>query len=425
MRKNRVVLLLCVFFLVLSTFAGQIAQASESDGKYRLSKVLILSRHNLRSPTTSGSRILASLTPHAWFEWTAAPGDLSMKGAQLETIMGQYFRQWLESEGLIGENYVPEIGEMRFYANSYRRTIATTRYFSAGMLPMANIRVEYHLDLNDRDPVFMPETPETISDEFRARTVKEIEALGGVSGIGKRLEPDAALIAEIIDFKDSEYARENGVTSFTADDLSFDVDTMRLTGSLRVAGRASDALTLQYYEADGSNLAQAAFGHNLTFEQWKGIARLKDMGITSYFYLPTMSRQFARPLLSVMRDELSEDERIFTFLCGHDVNLATILPSLEIEEYTARDTIEEKTPIGTKLVIEKRIGEDGEAYAALKLVYQSAKQMQSRAPLTLEHPPVIIPLRLQGLQANEDGLYRFDEVVRRFDEAMAKADEVA
>lgn len=425
MRKNKVVLLLCVFFLVLSMFAGQTARASEGEGRYRLSKVLILSRHNLRSPTTSGSRIVNSLTPHSWFHWTAGPGELSMKGAQLETIMGQYFRQWLESEGLIGANYVPEIGEMRFYANSYQRTIATSRYFASGMLPMANIRVERHLELNEADPVFMPETPETFSDEFRARTKKEVEALGGVQGIGKRLEPDAALVAEVIDFKDSEYARENGISSFTADDLAFDIDTMRLTGSIRVAGRASDALTLQYYEADGSDLAQAAFGHALTFEQWQSVARVKDMGIRTYFYLPTMSRQFARPLLSVMRDELSEDERIFTFLCGHDVNLATILPSLEIEEYTARDTIEEKTPIGTKLVIEKRIGEDGEAYASLKLVYQSAKQMQSRAPLSLEHPPVIIPLRLQGLQANEDGLYLFDDVVRRFDEAMVKADEVA
>ena len=167
-----------------------------------------------------------------------------MKGAQLETIMGQYFRQWLESEGLISANYVPEIGEMRFYANSYQRTIATARYFSSGMLPMANIRVEHHLGLNEHDPVFMPETPETLSDEFRTRTKKEIEALGGVQGVGKRLESDAALVAKVIDFKDSEYAREQGITSFTADDLTFDVDTMRLKGSLRAAGRAGDALTL-------------------------------------------------------------------------------------------------------------------------------------------------------------------------------------
>ena len=425
MQKNKAVLLLCVFFLVLSVFAEQTAQASETGGEYRLCKVLILSRHNLRSPTVNGSRIVNSLTPHSWFHWTAGPGELSMKGAQLETIMGQYFRQWLESEGLIGANYVPEIGEMRFYANSYQRTIATARYFSSGMLPMANIHIERRLALNEADPVFLPETPDSFSDEFRARVKKEVETLGGVQGIGKRLEPDAALVAEVIDFKDSEYAREKGISSFTANDLSFDIETLRLTGSLRTAGRASDALTLQYYEAEENDTSQAAFGHELTFEQWQGIARVKDLGITQYFYLPTMARQFARPLLAVMRDELAENGRRFTFLCGHDVNLATVLPSLEVEEYTLRDTIEEKTPIGTKLVIEKRIGEDGEAYASLKLVYQSAEQMQSRAPLSLEHPPVIVPLHLQGLQTNEDGLYRFDDVVRRFDEAMAEADEVA
>ena len=426
MRKNKIVLMLCVLFVCLSVFVSRIARAAEGEGQYRLSKVLILSRHNLRSPTVGGERIIASLTPHKWFDWTAAPGDLSMKGAQLETIMGQYFRQWLEDEGLMGANHVPEIGEMRFYANSYRRTIATARYFSAGMLPMANARVEHHFGLNEKDPVFLPETPKTFSDEFRARTIKEVEAMGGVRGLGKRLEPDAALIADVIDFKDSEYAREKGISSFSADDLAFDVDTLRLTGSMRVAGRAGDALTLQYYEANGDDeAARAAFGHALTVEQWQGIARVKDIGINAFFELPTMARQFARPLLSVMRDELAEDGRKFTFLCGHATTLATVLPSLGVEAYTLRDTIEEKTPIGTKLVIEKRIGEDGQAYASLKLVYQSATQMHTRAPLSLEHPPVIVPLRLNGLTANEDGLYLFDDVVRRFDEAIAAADEVA
>ena len=425
MRKNKIVILFCMLCVCVSVFSGRIARASELGERYRLCKVLILSRHNLRSPTTSGSRVLYSLSPYRWFDWTAGPGELSMKGGQLETIMGQYFRQWLEDEGLIAANYVPEIGEMRFYANSYQRTIATARYFASGMLPMANIRVERHLALNERDAVFLPKSPSSFSDEFRARTVKEVEAMGGVEALGKRLEPDAALVAEIIDFKDSEYAREKGLSSFTADDLTFDTDTLRLSGSMRVAGRAADALTLQYYEAEEHDSAWAAFGRALTMEQWQGIARVKDMGINAYFYLPTMAGQFARPLLSVMRDELAEDGRIFTFLCGHDVNLATVLPALGVEEYTLRDTIEAKTPIGTKFVIEKRLGEDGEAYASLKLVYQSAKQMQGREPLTPENLPMIVPLRLTGLQTNEDGLYLFDEVVRRFDETMAAVDEIS
>ena len=56
--------------------------------------------------------------------------------------MGQFFRKWLVSEGLISENHLPAEGTMRFYANSMQRTIATTQYFSSGLLPVANVEIE-------------------------------------------------------------------------------------------------------------------------------------------------------------------------------------------------------------------------------------------------------------------------------------------
>ena len=239
------------------------------------------------------------------------------------------------------------------------------------------------------------------------------------------MEPNTKLIADVLDFKDSRYARENGLTAFPVQDLKFDFDTLRLTGSLILAGRASDALSLQYYEAEEKDTVKAAFGHELTFAQWRDISKVKDMGISAYYCLPTMAKPIAAPLLSVMRDELLEDGRSFTFLCGHDTNFATVFPSLGIEEYTLPDTIEEKAPIGAKFVVEKRLGEDGQAYVSLKLIYQSAKQMQNREPLSPANPPVIVPLKLQGLQANEDGLYRFDEVIGRFAEIIAEVEAAA
>ncbi|MBR1553496.1 MAG: histidine-type phosphatase [Schwartzia sp.] len=422
MRKHKIILWLCAFFVAFFTFAMESVQAS---GTYRLAKVLVLSRHNLRTPTSNGSKVLASLTPHAWTEWTGAPGELSMKGGQLETIMGQYFRQWLEGEGLIAANTVPVAGEMRFYANSFQRTVATAHYFSAGMLPMANVEVERHFALNEPDPVFLPPASASFSDEFRARAMREVEAMGGVHEFSKRMETNTRLIADVLDFKDSQYARENGLTTFPAQDMKFDFDTLRLTASLILAGRASDALSLQYYEAEEKDTVKAAFGHELTFAQWRDISKVKDMGISAYYCLPTMAKPIAAPLLSVMRDELLEDGRSFTFLCGHDTNFATVFPSLGIEEYTLPDTIEEKAPIGAKFVVEKRLGEDGQAYVSLKLIYQSAKQMQNREPLSPANPPVIVPLKLQGLQANEDGLYRFDEVIGRFAEIIAEVEAAA
>jgi glucose-1-phosphatase len=34
--------------------------------------------------------------------------------------------------------------------------------------------------------------------------------------------------------------------------------------------------------------------------------------------------------------------------------------------------------------------------------------------LDLEHPPVVFPIRLKGLSANNDGLYPIEALVQRF-----------
>ena len=413
-QKRKFIFLTCFLLIALFPFA---VRAEEAKRPYRLSKVVVLSRHNLRTPTPGNERVLVELTPHAWMRWTAAPGNLSMKGAVLETLMGQYFRQWLEKEGLIGANDVPSAGRMRFYANSFQRTIATARYFASGMLPMADVRVERRLALDEADPVFLSKLPSELSDEFRSRAMAELGAQGGIEGMAGRLQKETALLSDVLDFKQSDYGKEHDMTAFSTADVDYELDSRRIGGSFRLAMRAGDALTLQYYEADSST--DDAFGHALTMEDWKGIARIKDMGLHALFCMPTVSRKLAYPLLSEMKDELLLDGRLFTFLCGHDTNLSTVLSALGAEDFRLPGTIEERTPIGAKLVIEKRTDDDGAAYASLKLVYQSAEQMRERVPLTLDAPPMVFTIRLSGLEMNEDGLYPFDAVIRRMEEAIA------
>ena len=120
-----------------------------------------------------------------------------------------------------------------------------------------------------------------------------------------------------------------------------------------------------------------------------------------------------------MEQELTNGQRKITFLGGHDVNLAEILPALDVEAYKLPHSIEEKTPIGAKLVIEKRQGADGEEYASLSLVYANTSQLRHRTPLSLNAPPERVPLRLKGLAANADGLYRFSDLQQRIKSAIA------
>ena len=131
------VLLVCVLIVQCLFWAGVIrpsqktqpdaaeAVGSLSRAGYTLEQVVVLSRHNIRSPLSGGDSLLGKITPNTWFTWSSNPSELSLRGGVLETEMGQYFRKWLESEGLFPENCHPEDGQVRSYANSKQRTIAT------------------------------------------------------------------------------------------------------------------------------------------------------------------------------------------------------------------------------------------------------------------------------------------------------------
>ena len=395
--------------------------------KYTLKEVVVLSRHNIRSPMSSNGSTLSKITPHKWFKWTSQPSELSLRGGVLETIMGQYFRKWLEDEAFIAENWLPQEGEIRFYANSMQRTIATAQYFSSGMLPVANAKIEHKFAPSTMDPVFNPQLT-YVSEDFCQQAGRQICSFGGrrgLKGIGKDLQDSFDVLEKVLDLKDSPMGRADGFKHFRADDLEILLNVNKepaMKGSLKFANSASDALILQYYEE--ANPVKAAFGERLSTRQWEKIARVKDVYGDVLFSAPLVAVNVAHPLLKVMSEELSSSERKFTFLCGHDSNICSVLAALRANEYSLPNTIEKKTPIGSKLVIEKWANHDGVEFARLKLVYQSTQQLRSCELLSLENPPMIYPIKLKGLKINGDGLYLLSDLQGRFQESIKAYDSL-
>jgi glucose-1-phosphatase len=72
-----------------------------------------------------------------------------------------------------------------------------------------------------------------------------------------------------------------------------------------------------------------------------------------------------------MLSELKTEGRKFSFLCGHDVNIASVLAALGTEEHELPDTVEPRAPIGVKIGFETWSSTDGESYARVPLVYQN------------------------------------------------------
>ena len=415
-----------LFFLLLGASLSTFAQINRPDGfreRYTLKQVVVLSRHNIRSPLSGRHSTMQRITPHEWHHWSSAPSELSLRGGALETMMGQYFRKWLVSEGLMQENEIPTEGAMRFYANSLQRTIATAQYFSSGMLPVANIRIEHHLEVGKMDSIFAPQITDD-SEAFKALAQQQITAMGGekgLVGIGEKMANNYKVLERVLDMDQSKACLEGDTCHFRTDDAHVYLIKHRepgMGGSMRLACQAADALILQYYEETDN--VKVAFGDTLTWEEWESISAIKDWYGDVLFTAPVVARQVARPLLRTMLEEMQTESRKFTFLCGHDSNIASVLAALEAVDYRLPNTIEKKTPIGCKLVIEKWENTEGQVFATLNLVYQSTEQLRSMSLLDLGNSPMVFPIRLKGINANADGLYSFEAILARIDSALKR-----
>lgn len=425
-RKTVKTICICAVLLLLSLFATPKCDASSSHknfcvdkNKYRLVKMLVLSRHNIRSPLSGGSSVLSEVTNHKWFDWSSRPSELSLRGGNLESEMGQYFRKYLVDRGLMEENWIPTGKTVRIYANSKQRTIATAKIFSSGMFPIANINVEHHGKIGIADPIFSSALTFT-SKKYEADVEKQKDELINLAD----LEDNFELLEKVLDYKQSNYAKKLPKLIATDAKIIFKLkNEQTIKGSLKIALAASDALTLQYYEETDEK--KAAFGHDISLKDRLAISEIADTYIHMLFGLPLISINVAHPLLKEINRELLNNERIFTFLCGHDSNIVSVLSALDAKEYRLPCSVERQTPIGGKIVIEKwKDKRDGKEYYSVSYVYQSSEQLRKRPLLDLKNPPVKYRLEFNGLNANSDGLYNAKDIIDRFKAAIKAYDDM-
>ena len=246
----------------------------------------------------------------------------------------------------------------------------------------------------------------------------------GIAGISKSLKASYELLETVLDFKDSKYAKENGMEHIPLDDFSITLvegEEISLSGGLKITNSAVDALKLQIYEEE--NLDRALFGHNLTAEQLQDICKIGDAYQKICEGSKTFSTQVMMPMLTEIKKELETQGRKFTFFCGHDSTIIALSSALDVSEYLLPGAISQKTPIGGKLVFEKYKGTDGQEYIKLWMVYASGDQLRNNVIPSLQDAPMLYELDLDGITKNADGYYRYTDVISRFDEAISLGNE--
>ena len=410
-------------FRWLEKYADKDASAGSGDiaDKYTLEQVVILSRHNLRAPLSSNGSVPSELTSHTWINWSAGASELTMLGGVEETSMGQYFRKWLAKEGLIPENTVPAAGEMRFSARDKQRCRATARYFAAGFLPLADIVIEHPGDaLGTAD--FMAPVLHYYSDEYAEDATAQVAAMGGdkgFEGLAEQNRDVIQLIMDTVDMQDSEGYQSGKYGDLLTDGFSYIMEPDKepdIAGAVKPAYQVADALLLQYYEEPDA--VKAAFGHELTDADWARLGQFMTTCLVMKHGAPLVAANINNPLLQELKSELQNEERKFTFFCAHDCTVLGAVSALGAEDYALPESIETKTPIGVKLVFERRRDAEGQAWYRVSLIYRSTEQIRSGEMLTLDNPPMRYDLHFEGVATNEDGLIAEMDLFDLFDRSI-------
>ncbi|MBQ7424028.1 MAG: hypothetical protein IJV19_04715, partial [Prevotella sp.] len=300
-------------------------------------------------------------------------------------------------------------------------TFATAKYFSAGFLPFANVEITHKFEEDKMDPVFTPQFTK-MNDAYRQQVLGEMQTMhGGPQAWMTSVQPTLTLMEQVLDMANAP-AAANDTTHFWYDDVQFKIekgDEPKMTGGYTLANSVADAMVLQCYESEDFS----AFGHELTMEQWRAICAVKEVYDGLLFTTHSAAVNLAYPLVSRIREELGRGDRKFVFLCGHDSNLASIGAALRMVFPETEQALELHTPIGSKLVFEKwSNGTDD--YVAVNLVYQLVYQLQGRTLLSADVPPMVLPVTIEGLTANADGLYRLADLDARMAETMAEYDAI-
>lgn len=397
-----------------------------------LEKVTVVSRHSVRAPLDKYLSTLDEMTGkgHQWHRWPVPGSHLTLRGGSLEMLFGEYFRLKFNEKN----PFVDGLKETDIYfgASSKQRTIATARAFAAGMFPLMSIPIDFKTKADGSvgylDPDYLPLLNDSCGpDGFFDTNAFKVEAY---NELGTLTPPSYSFLEKMLRMEKSEYAKKHNNEHFdtcVGVCLNFynKAKNERLeptmVGGLKDANMASDAFILQYYEME--NAKDAAFGRKLSLDEWKKLASIKDYyGYLLFAKAPIIFVNVSHCMLKRVQKELAPGGHKFAFFCTHDSMIEALLAALRADtNYKLENTIEEKTPIGFKLVFEQWTETcclNPKKYIKVSLVYQSSEQIREMSILDLEHKPMSYEPIFTGIEKTANGMYDYDEFMQHIQKSI-------
>lgn len=379
---------LFLFFLILCSVAGD-----------QLKQVVVIGRHNIRSPL----RNLSKYTQKEWTKWSSELGLLTTKGCLMEEYLGEYFSDWLVKEKLVTSE-CPNDTSVYVYANAPERTRKTAEHFVRSAFKKCNITIHFMKNVS-MDPLFLPifHKPNN-SENIEDFICKEMQ--GRLDSI--QFEDAYVRLNTILDLKNSNLCKQEGKCDLTKEHSVINIKYSKepeIVGALKMASDVTDGLLMAYY--DGVELNKIGWGEMVP-EDWKLVGKVVQENINARLNHTLLARHVAKPLLNYIKKEFLDGKHKFTLLVGHDSNIYSVLSSIDIKSYDLDSQIE-KSPIGGKIVFEKWLDEkNNRNFLKIKFVYLTTDQLRSGVRITEQNPPRSVILEMQNCTIDNRGYCPFE-----------------
>ncbi|MDE1148899.1 MAG: histidine-type phosphatase [Azospirillaceae bacterium] len=413
--------------LILALAAGLMAGTagaamSANPDKPVLERVVMLTRHGVRSPT-KGPAELRRLSDQDWPTWPVGRGILTPHGADTIRQLGTYLGDAYRRRGLLGGDRCPATGAVFAWGDSGdQRTRASAQALLDGLVPDCGLMAQGRTP-DAKDPLFDAASSGACPMDGAEATRALAAANGGdISAIPAAV---AAALAALVQVVAPEACKPGASGPCFAAGPAKVVDKggeVKMDGPLARGAMLAESLFLEYVQ--GFPASQVGWGRAATPSVLAAIMPVHDYQADLTRRTPYIASHngalLARQIVAAVTGQTPTDSHLapvpaaakLVSILGHDTNLSNVAGILGVD-WTLPNQPDKTAPDTTLAFEVSREPATGKRYVQVVLYYQTLDDLRQGAALTPDHPAGKVVLSLPACGGDRCTVADFAALVRK------------
>ncbi|HEI8868785.1 histidine-type phosphatase [Serratia sp. AKBS12] len=373
--------------LLFAVTLGMISTVAQAEPRYVLEKVVEVSRHGVRPPTSGNRQAMQAGTGREWPQWLTRDGELTGHGYAAAALKGRYEADYYRRQGLLASG-CPSAGAVYVWASPLQRTRATAQALMDGAFPGCGVAI--HAAATEQDPLFQTDKMGLAPlDAERASTAIRQAMGGSPEQVKTRFGADIRRLQAAVCLPQQACPAFEQPWEITQEhDGRFSIN------GLGTLSNMAESIRLAYSENQPT--ARVAFGHGVNAS---AVAPLLPLLTARYDFtndVPYIAQRGGSVLLNQIALALAADQTSagappaarWLLFVAHDTNIAYLRTLLGFSWQQGLYPRGNIPPAGSLVFERWRDRQTDQRFLRLYFQAQSLDQIRQLSPLSALSPPL-------------------------------------